>query len=213
MSPQDRTYTTRRTALKGFAAALGIGSLPAMATTGRAAGDDGDFVLDDGDLTYTGSSGPRTADAGPTLLERAVEGLNTARDRGLVTFRQRDGEVYVAPTAKNDAAASVAAGCPGKNGYKNRLTWQGLRHIFHFDDCTTNELRNKLIAGAGLAEIGAVVAGATGNAPAAAVSAIAGILMGAGATLLDVNNEGSGVKSYVHGPNLADLDVFEIEAQ
>jgi hypothetical protein len=116
ISPQDRTYTTRRTALKGFAVALSLGSLPAIAATGRAAPGDGDFVLDDGDLTYTGSSGARTADAGPTLLERAIEGLNQAKDRGLVTFRRQDGEVYVAPTPKNDAVVSVTAGYPGRTG-------------------------------------------------------------------------------------------------
>jgi hypothetical protein len=198
--------------VKGLAATLGIGSLSALASTGRAAADD-DFVLEDGDLEYTGTSGVRTASAEPTPIERAVAGLNEARDRGLVTFNRQDGEVYVAPAAENDAVVSLAGGCPGKNGYKNRLTWQGLRHIFHFDDCTTNELRNKLIAGAAVAEIAAVVAGATGNAPAAAVSAIAGILMGAGATLLDVNNDGRGVKFYFHGPNIADIDIFEIEAQ
>lgn len=163
MVQDNHTQSTRRNVIRGTLTGLGITALPALASTSRAADDD--FVLRDGELQYTGSTDARTAEAGPLPLDRAVAGLNAAADRGLVSYNLQDGDVFVRPTRKNEHTVSLLAGCPGKIGYNNRWTWQGMRHIFRFDDCTTNELRNKLIADAALSEISAVVAGATGNAP------------------------------------------------
>lgn len=154
-------------------------------------------------------------------LSKAVDGFNEAKDDGEIRFEKEDGRVTIVPVDSTESVSSfssvttAAAGCPGKDDYQNKLHWQGLRHIFWFDDCTTTELRNKLVGGAVLSEVAAVIANAAPGVGqgAAVVAACAGILLGGGATLLSANNEGSGIKLWFHGPNIADIDVYEIRPQ
>ncbi|WP_222913350.1 hypothetical protein [Natrinema sp. SYSU A 869] len=193
----------------------GIGSLsviPLAASRSRAAESQSQntyYEIDDvGDIVYVGP------DQGENnYLANAVDGFNEAKDSGEIRFEEQNGQVTIIPA---DSSKSVSAlYCKGKNDYKNKLHWQGLRHIFWLDDCTSTELRNKLLGGMVVSEVAAVIANAVPGVGqgAAAVAACAGIIMGGGATLISANNEGSGVKLWFHGPNLADLDIYEIRSQ
>ncbi len=167
------------------------------------------------DLVYVG---PETD--GNNYLANAVDGLNEAEDRNEIRFKEVDNQVNIVSvdtpaSPSSDSAITTTQSCDGKNDYKSKLHWQGLRHIFWFDDCTSTEIRNKLIGGMAVSEVAAVIANAAPGVGqgAAVATACAGIFMGAGATLITANNEGSGIKLWFHGPNIADIDVYEIRAQ
>jgi hypothetical protein len=193
----------------------GIGSLSAfpLAASRTHAADSQDqpryYDIDEnGDLVYVGP------DQGEdNYLANAVDSFNEAKDSGEIRFEERNNEVTIIPVDLPDSVSPF--GCKGKDDYETKLHWQGLRHIFWFDDCTSTELRNKLAGGAILSEVVAVVANVAPGVGqgAAAVAAVAGILMGGGAGLITANNEGSGIKLWFHGPNIADIDIYEIRAQ
>jgi hypothetical protein len=210
----------------------GIGSvsiLPLAASNSRAASTDRPKyyeITGQGDIKYVG---PDKHDE-TNHLAQAVEGFNEAKDRGEIRFEKDRGRVMIIPNQEaesqsagassstaslsGDASLGAASSCPGKDDYQTKVHWQGLRHIFWLDDCTSTELRNKLVAGAVLSEVAALLATATGvGAGAAAAAGAAGILMGGGATLITANNEGKGIKLWFHGPNLLDIDIFELRAQ
>ncbi|MDS0476257.1 hypothetical protein [Natrinema sp. 1APR25-10V2] len=211
---------TRRNVIRSVA---GIGSLSAFPLVASATGaaDSRERtkyyeIDDDGDLVYIGPD-----HGGDNYLSKAVSGFNKAKGDGEIRFEEEDGRVTIVPVDSTESVSSfssvttTAADCSGRDDYQTRLHWQGLRHIFWFDDCTTTEIRNKLVGGAVLSEVAAVVANFVPGIGqgAAAVAACAGILMGGGATLLTANNEGRGVKLWFHGPNLADIDIYEIRTQ
>lgn len=208
---------SRRNVIRTIA---GIGSLsviPLSASRTRAEKSEEETkyytITDNGDISYIG---PNSGDDNP--LSNAVDGFNTAKDNGEIRFEEEDDMVKIIPIDSDKfqtSSSDTISSCKGKDDYENKLHWQGLRHIFWFDDCTCTELRNKLVAGAATSEVAAVIANAVPGVGqgAAVATACAGIFMGAGATLLTANNEGSGVKLWFHGPNIADIDIYEIRSQ
>ncbi|QLG49847.1 hypothetical protein [Natrinema halophilum] len=203
---------TRRNVIRSVAGIGGLSVVPLAASRARAAESQEETryyeIADDGDLVYVGPNQGRN-----NYLASAVDGFNEAKDSGEIRFEERDDRVNIIPVDSSDSVSIL--GCKGKDDYETKLHWQGLRHIFWFDDCTSTELRNKLAGGAILSEVVAVVANAAPGVGqgAAAVAAVAGILMGGGAGLITANNEGSGIKLWFHGPNIADIDVYEIRPQ
>jgi len=78
----------------------------------------------------------------------------------------------------------------GQNSWN--ADWDG----FHLslNDETTDKLERALIAGASVATIAGILGiGSVAGAPAGAASAIVGVIMGAGAAILDTYNDGNGV--------------------
>lgn len=215
MSEKNKGTIGRRNVIRTAATAgVSISGLSLLSGTSAAqerSAKNPNFEVKDGELVYTGPEWVQVGDFRVNMAE-AVKAVNAAKRQGFITFQERGDRTHAVPTTA--AKDLLQPNCAGQSDYENKWTWQGLRHIFWLDNCLTNEVRNKLIVGAALSEITALIAGYTGvGAPVAVISAAVGILAGAGATLLDVNNEGSGVKFYFHGPNLADPDIFEIMPQ
>lgn len=203
---------TRRNVIQSVGGIGSLSAIPLAASRTRAAESSAQTryyeIAANGDLVYVGPN-----QGGNNYLAAAVESFNKAKDRGEIQFEKENGRVSIIPS---DSSGSISPfDCDGKDDYETKLHWQGLRHIFWFDDCTSTEIRNKLVGGAALSEVAAVIANAAPGVGqgAAVVAACAGIFMGAGATLIDANNEGSGVKLWFHGPNLADIDIYEIRPQ
>ena len=215
--------TRRRSLLRTLGASIaGAGLLTgsAVAETGSAQSGIYYEILGDGTLRYIG---PDETDE-QTHLKAATSMFNAGKRRGDWSFRLPDERVSVVSEAPGASEIQSGTGSPrvrsasdspGKSKYESEPHWQGHRHTFWFNDRQSDELRNQLVKGAGVLEMAAAVAkyfGAIGKAAAAAI-ACGGILAGGGATLINMNDEGKGVKLWFHAPNLLDFDLFEIRPQ
>lgn len=156
---------------------------------------EGEYTINsEGYLEYTGSKDAE-------YIEKAVEGMNQAKRQGKIDFTVENGQVEVTQTESIQAASS----CAGENDYSRDVQWRGVKHTIKLDHCNTNDLIDAMIAGAGVAQIAAIIAAATGNVAAAAISEIAAVILAAGWQIIDNNAEGEGVVIVVYLPNVVGL--------
>lgn len=213
----------RRSLLRRLGVSIvGAGLLTGSGTTETDSSQTGVYyeILGDGTLRYIG---PTETDE-HKQLKAATSMFNAGKRRGDWSFRLPDEHVLTVSDATDTSTVQSACGScrarsasasQGKSRYEISPHWQGVRHTFWFNDHQCEQLRNRLAVGAGIAEIAAVVSVFYGpfGAGAAAAATAGGILAGTSAGLLELNNEGKGVKLWFHAPNVLDFDIFEMQPQ
>ncbi|MFA9502941.1 hypothetical protein ACERIM_09160 [Natrinema sp. H-ect1] len=194
--------------LRSAASLGGIVSIPFVSETVAAKSDEtetkyGYEINDNGDLVY---NGPKDSEH----IEEAVEGMNEAKDEGKIEFAVEDERVVT----KSTSDVKIAENCPGEDDYWNSFDgFEGVRHYCLWDDCTTREIIDKMLAGAGASQIAAIITGVHGAIPAAAAAEIAAVLLAAGWQILDNNNNGEGVEFNILLPMWLTTDPWDIEPQ
>lgn len=204
---------TRRNVLRS---AVGLGSLGATAlfATGTVAaqspqsGDYGYEINKRGYLEYNG-------DQNKELIQQAVEGMNNAKEEGLINFAIKDGYVVTQQqqTLKNSQVLTgqqqtispnqvITPKCHGANSYNYNIQWNGVKHTIKLDYCNTLDIIDLLIEGAATAQVAAIIAALFEALPAAAVSECVAVIFAAGWQILANNNNGRGVEIIFFLPNI-----------
>lgn len=168
--------------------ATGVGSAEVTKT-----GSKGYAINEDGFIEYQG-------DSDEEHIQAAVEGMNEAKREGKIDFTIQDGNVVTRPQNRSEFTPDDS--CPGENGYSNSVQLNGVKHTIKIDHCLTNDVIDAMLAGAGVAQIAAILTGGPVNAPAFVISECAAVLLATGWQIVDNNAEGEGVQIVVFFPNV-----------
>ncbi|WP_459987108.1 hypothetical protein, partial [Natrinema sp. JCM 9743] len=125
---------------------------------------------------------------------------NKAKQTGEASFTIEDGQVVV--QSEQQSQFTTSDDCPGENSYSNSAQLNGVKHTIKIDHCLTNDVIDAMLAGAGAAQIAAILTGGPVNAPAFVISECAAVLLATGWQILDNNAEGEGVEIVFFLPNV-----------
>jgi len=129
-----------------------------------------------------------------------------SRLRTVKLYTVEDGQVVTQP--QQQPLFTTADACPGVSSYSNSVQWNGVKHTVKLDHCLTNDVIDAMLAGAGAAQIAAILTGGPVNAPAFVISQCAAVLLATGWQILDNNAEGEGVEIVFFIPNVIGVQVL-----